>query len=234
MHLYYSKFFCYIDISYTIDVCTSGFPTVNSSDGESGQGAENKVTTRLYPNLRFGCKGRVVRLIVAVVERENGQQIPKLQIWRQNQTDPASYFKTTFDIPVINDRSVCSNRDLNGGIFRCSLNEAYQAPVQPGDILGIELPPSNDVNLDIEFKTSETTFSPVYMFEGRLDSTVNISEGSNSSNGSDQLKVPQISLLVTLGTLIIFLIHLMYYNIKGQILHSVIASLRVESMLSLY
>ena len=215
-------------------MCTSGFPTVNSSDGESGQGAENEATTRLYPNLRFGCRGRVVRLIVAVVDRTNGQQIPKLQIWRQNKTDPAIYFKTTFDIPVVNNESVCARRNHKGGIFRCSLNETYQASVQPGDFLGMELPPSNDVDLDIKFKTSKEPFSPVYMFEGRLNSTVNISEGSNSSNGSDQLKVPQISLLVTLGRLIIFLIHLMYYNIKGQILHSVIASLRVESMLSLY
>ena len=189
-------------------MCTSGFPTVDSSDGESGQGTENKVTTWLYPNLRFGCKGRVVRLIVAVVDRTNGQQIPKLQIWRQNQTDPGIYFKTTFDIPVVNNRSVCSNRGHNGGIFRCSLNETYQAHVQPGDFLGIELPPSNDVDLDIEFKNSETTFSPVYMFEGRLNSTVNISHAINSSNGSDQLKVPQISLLVTLGRLILYVYHL--------------------------
>ena len=188
-------------------MCTSGFPTVDSSDGESRQGTENKVTTRLYPNFRFGCKGRVVRLIVAVVDRA-GQQIPKLQIWRQNKTDPAIYFKTTFDIPVVNNESVCARRNHKGGIFRCSLNETYQAHVQPGDFLGIELPPSNNVDFDIKFKTSEEPFSPVYMFEGRLNSTVNISHAINSSNGSDQLKVPQISLLVTLGRLILYVYHL--------------------------
>ena len=147
-----------------------------------------------------------MRLIAAVVNRPNGQQIPKLQIWRQNKTDPAIYFKTTFDIPVVSNNSVCSNRDIYGGIFRCSLNETYQASVQPGDFLGIELPPSNDVDFDIKFKTSEEPFSPVYMFEEKLNSTVNISHAINSSN--DQLKVPQISLLVTLGRLILYVYHL--------------------------
>ena len=185
-------------------MCTSGFPTVDSSDGESRHGNKNSVTTRLYPNLRFGCKGRVVRLIAAVVDRD-GWQNPKLQIWRQNKTDPEIYFKTTFDIPVVNDKSICSNRDLGGGIFRCSLNESYQASVQPGDFLGIELPPSNDVDFDIEFKNSEATFSPVYVFEERLGSTVNVSEASNNSSGSGRLKVPQVSLIVTLGMLTLYI-----------------------------
>ena len=169
--------------------CTSGFPDVVLREG-SGRG-DNEVTTRLFPDMRFGCSGTIVRLIAAVVDR-NGQQVPKVQIWRENNTQPGVYYKAGPDIPVFEDSSICVRHRLSSGIFRCTLNESAQVSVQPGDILGLELPPTNDDDFDIYFVSG----GPMnYVFEEQLKSAIiNISEAHSITND-----LPQITLLVMLG-----------------------------------
>jgi hypothetical protein len=129
-------------------------------------------------------------MIVAVVNR-NGMGVPKIQIWREDENQYGVYYKPCPDIPIIDNSSACIRHRRSGGRFRCTLNDRYQLSVQPGDILGLELPPKNDDDFDIYF----TPGGPVsYIFEGKLDSTVNISEAADESN-----YLPQISLVVTLG-----------------------------------
>lgn len=165
-----------------------------SRTNEGGLGDSTKVTTRLFPELRFGCQGTIVRLIAAVVNR-NGQQSPKVQIWRESENQPGIYYKLDPDVPVVSDRSVCVSKALSGGIFRCTLNETFQVFVQPGDILGLELPPQNDDDFDIYFVSG----GPLnYIFEGHLNSTVNISEAAYLSNN-----LPQISFVAMLGMLLV-------------------------------
>ncbi len=175
-----------------LDQCTSGFPDAVSPDGSfTGQGDSTKVTTWLFPDLRFGCSGTIVRMIVAVVNR-GGRGVPKIQIWRENENQYGVYCKAYPDIPIIDNSSVCVRHRLSGGRFRCTLSDHYQLSVQSGDILGLELPPRNDDDFDIYFTPGGPTS---YIFEGKLDSTVNISEATyNKSN-----YLPQISLVVTLG-----------------------------------
>ena len=172
---------------YYTDQCISGFQDIVLPEG-SAQGDPNNVTTRLFPELRFGCSGSIVRFTVAVVNR-NGQQSPKIQLWRANNSDV--YYKIGPDIPIVDRSPTCLRDELGGGIFRCTLNKAFQVSVQPGDILGLELPPENDVDFDIYF----TDEGPVnYVFEERLASTVNLSETNRSTS-----HVPQISFVVMIG-----------------------------------
>jgi hypothetical protein len=135
-----------------------------------------------------------VRFAVDVVNR-NGQQSPKIQIWRPNDTQLQNiYYKTGREIPIVNIGSseVCLRRERNnGGVFRCTLNDAYQVSVQPGDILGLELPPEIDDDFDIIF----TEQGPEnYVFEGSLTSPANLSEASTVTN-----HMPQINFTVMLG-----------------------------------
>ena len=174
------------------DQCTSGFPDVVSPEG-SGQGDLNNVTTRLFPDLKFGCSGKIVRFTVAVVNR-NGQQRPKLQTWRPIGTQLGVYYKPGPDIPILDSSPMCLRDRRGGGIFRCTLNETFQVSVQPGDIIGLELPPQNDDDFDIYF----TEQGPEnYVFEDRLTSTVNLSEVNRVTS-----HMPQINFTVTLGNMV--------------------------------
>ena len=160
------------------------------------------MTTRLFPELKFGCSGKIVRFTVAVVNR-SGQQKPKIQIWRLNDTQLSdTYFKSGLDIPIVNNSAVCLRHQRSDRIFRCTLNEAYQVSVQPGDILGLELPPEIDDDFDIYF----TEPGPEnYVVEGRLTSTANLSEASRITS-----HMPQINFTVILGTTHAYYNHLLY------------------------
>ena len=152
------------------------------------------MTTRLFPNLRFGCNGTIVRMIVAVMNRR-GSGVPKIQTWRESKDHRGVYYKPGPDIPIIDDSSVCVRHRRSDRIFRCTLNETFQVSVQPGDILGLELPPENDEDFDIYLKSGGPM--PLnYVFEGKLNSTVNISEADYPS-----YDLPQIKLVVILGVL---------------------------------
>ena len=157
-----------------------------------GQGDRTQVITRLFPNMTFGCNGTIVRVVVAV-ENRYGQrsEYPKIQIWRENKTQTGIYYRQGADIQVIDDNPMCIHDSRRGEVFRCTLNENFQVSVQPGDILGLELPPENDVEFDIYFKSGGPRN---YIFEGKLNSTVNITEAAGYSND-----LPQINLVVILG-----------------------------------
>ncbi len=129
-------------------------------------------------------------MLVAAKNRP-GQHSPKLQIWREDKAQTGIYYRQGADIPIVDDNPACILDRRSGGISRCMLNETFQISVQPGDILGLELPPRDNIDFDIYF----TTGGPVsYIFEGKLNSTVNISEAADESND-----LPQISLVVILG-----------------------------------
>lgn len=120
-----------------------------------------------------------------------GRQSPKIKIWRESKTESGIYYRHGPDIPVVGDSSVCIRHHLGGGLFWCTLNETWQVSVQPGDILGLELPPENDDDFDIYFKSGGPQN---YVFEGQRDCSVDISEAVNQSND-----LPQINFVVMLG-----------------------------------
>ena len=174
-----------------IDQCTSGFLDANSSEGTVEN--YNKVTTKLFPGLRFGCTGKIVRMEVASSKGRKEQQLPiKIQVWRENGTRSDIYYKGGPDIPIA--KSVCARSPPSGRIFRCTLKDNFQVSVQRGDILGLELPPSSDIYFS-NFTLTEGQTLVNYEFEGQLNSTVDISQAAHRRNG-----LPQINLLVILGT----------------------------------
>ena len=72
---------CYLS-NIIIAHCLSGFPeAINGRVILS----VSPVTTRLFPELKFGCFGTIVRFTAAVRDA-SGQQDPKIQIWREDKT----------------------------------------------------------------------------------------------------------------------------------------------------
>lgn len=144
--------------------------------------------------MRLGCNGTIVRIEVAVENRRGHRQhYPKLQIWREDEAQTGIYYRQGADIQVIDGNLMCIDDHREGEIFRCTLNETFQVSVQPGDILGLELPPENLVEFDIYF----TPGGPLNhnIFEGKLNSTVNVSEADYHIHD-----LPQINLVVILGS----------------------------------
>ena len=146
-----------------------------------------------------------MRLSIAVA-LDDGKQNPKVQIWRKNKTGSDLYFKPGPDI-LITDPS-CNEDFMNvlqEGIFQCMLLETAKVSVQPGDILGLEVPPTDDDNYQVLFKENDEIQSGMmYTFERKLHSSVNLSEADMIMNHQ-----PQISILVTFGkhTIITHYIH---------------------------
>lgn len=152
-------------------------------------------TTLLFPHLTFGCNGTIVRLTVAVAadsNSERGQSAPKIQIWKENGS---LYQKLGPEILILN--SSCEDLMLNEGKFQCTLSESARVSVQPGDILGIEIPPV-DNGYKILFINASSHKTNTRIFLQRLpSSTLNLSEADNITS-----HLPQIIPLVILGNYI--------------------------------
>ena len=158
------------------------------------------MVTYLFPNLTFECNGTIVRLIVAMAnyswdegDQANNksvqeQTVPKMQIWRKNSD---LYRKAGPDIPIFESSCVT---EFQGGT--CVWNIEARVSVQPGDILGLEIPPTSDDKYKILFSVTNNE-SNAYIFRHQLPPTVNLSEADSITN-----HLPQIIPLVILGNYI--------------------------------
>ena len=153
------------------------------------------MTTRLIPEMKFGCNGTIVGYKV-VARYRNGTQHPKIQIWRQNITHPGLYHKLHSDIPIVRPNSTispCDRSSFTGGLFQCTLYESAQVKVQCGDVLGLELPPLNDDHREILFRSG----GPKNLgFHGNLSSTSVLNESKADIITND---TPFITFLVAIG-----------------------------------
>ena len=155
----------------------------------TGRGTRSTIVTRLIPDLKFTCDGIITRYTVGGVT-SNGTKEPKIQIWRESPNQCGAYFKLAKDIAA--DVRVCEGnapKKLSTGVFQCTLKEMFQVQVQAGDILGLELPPSDDLDFVVRFKRGGPTN---YVFESQLSSTVILS----NRNHSEVQEQPQINITV--------------------------------------
>ena len=186
----------------SLDHCLSRFPSTVILQG-NGRGERNVITTRLFPDMQFGCFGTIVQVTAAVVD-DNGQQTSKIQIWRENNTQSGLYHKiSSSDILVRKHNPPCYRNSLRSGIFQCTLREDMRISVQPGDFLGLEIPSINNDDLEIHFKAGGPTN---LVFQGQLGSTVDLSTEPHATTNDE----PQITFLVVLGTFLAYNVQLNY------------------------
>ena len=190
----------YIQLTYNLmisDQCFSGFPADITGEGTTPL-TNSSFTTRLIPDLKFVCSGTIVQFSVTVAFAENGQLGAKIQIWREN--DNGFYYKPGPDIVLDGTGSACINgmvsRMDRRTTFQCILTQSARITVQPGDILGLELPHTNN-SLDIYYFLTSGGPSN-HVFQRQLSSTVNLSEANYVT-----YEIPQISFLVSLGKQIV-------------------------------
>ena len=182
----------------SLDHCLSGFPSTVILQG-NGRGERNANTTRLFPDMKFGCFGTIVQVSAAVVD-DGGQESPKIQIWRENNTLSRLYHMiNSSDILVRGRNPPCYQYSLSNGVFQCTLREDLRISVQPGDFLGLEIPPIDSDDLEIHFKPGGPTN---LVFQGQLGSIVDLSTEPHATTNDE----PQITFLVVLGT----------YNVQSE------------------
>ena len=74
-------------------------------------------------------------------------------------------------------------------MFQCTLEISTQISVLPGDILGVELPPTNDDSFELYF----TGGGPInYIFNWQLSSSVELATGM-AANEEPQITLDVIS-----------------------------------------
>jgi hypothetical protein len=156
------------------------------------RGSSSSTVTRLIPDLKFTCDGIITEFTVGgrVHVHTGSSQDPKIQVWRECMNQPGAYFKPVPDIAV--NATVCSGSIndimLSTGVFQCMLKEAYRVEVQVGDILGIELPPTEDQDFEVHF--TNASGGPVnYVFQGQVLSVADLA--GRKSEVEDQ---PQINI----------------------------------------
>ena len=151
--------------------------------------------TVLIPDMNFTCNQRIISFAVTAINRQDGDQDPTIQIWRRNYcSDPGNYYKIERPIPINLGSIVCADglpTITTRRTYFCILNRDYQIGVQPGDILGLEIPPENAVDFDVLFTRGGPSN---YIFNSQLNSTVDL----NQSDTVEQ-QLPQVSLGFTSG-----------------------------------
>ena len=138
--------------------------------------------------MNFTCNASIVGFALAGRNLSNNFQI---QIWRKNSSHNSTvYHQVGHSVSVIGDIDVCFT--LQKITFWCILRDNYRVSVQPGDILGLKLPRTNDDDSGIWF----TNGRPVnYEFDNQLDPniTVNLSsDGTPSYSLNTPQQLPQI------------------------------------------
>ena len=164
---------------------------------EVGSGTSNEhITTLLIPEMNFTCNASIVGFALAGRNLSNESNNFRIQIWRKNSShNSTTYYQVGHNVSVIIPYSgvsggVClATKRFAANTFWCILRESYRILVQPGDILGLELPHTNDD--EIWF----TSGGPVnYKFNNQLDPniTVNLSSDGTSNYSNITRQLPQI------------------------------------------
>ena len=117
----------------------------------------------------FTCPGVIVGWTVA--GRRGGRtQYPKLQVWREDCSRRDYYNKQGQEIQVDAEGTACETiTQTRDQIFQCRLRAANQVPIQRGDILGVELPPTTSSSgFELFFTTLDSNKQNHFIFRRQL------------------------------------------------------------------
>ena len=157
----------------------------------------------LIPEMNFTCSASIVGFIVA---GRNSGDIPHLrvQIWRKNRS--SMYYQVG---QFSAHDGVCA---IVGYTYLCILQDSFQVSVQPGDILGLELPATDSD--EILFTNGGPT-NYIFKHPSQLDSNTKLS--LNGSSTAQQL--PQIVFNLTSGKLCALIILSLYLHGYFESMH---------------
>ena len=92
--------------------------------------------------MNFVCNGTIIGLRVAVSTDGGDQYCPVIQVWRPT-ADHSHYYQAGAGIAINSAACLGGLKEEFKGVFHCDLNDNMTVSVQPGDVLGLDLPPAN-------------------------------------------------------------------------------------------
>ena len=167
-------------------LCTSG---TSCDTREVSQGGRSR--TRIIPEISFNCSGTVTGWSAAGEIRSAGGGSATtnsvLSIWRERSSGSGTYDRVSGI-----DLGICSSENpaplVMDNIYECILPQTVS--VQPGYIVGIELPPENESKFRLYFNSQGGQTNHVFDGHG---TTFSLSQAITMEETSDQ---PQISLTI--------------------------------------
>ena len=154
------------------------------------------MTTLLIPEMNFTCNTSVVGLIVSGTDLNNDPH-SQVQIWRKSSSQSSGSYYQVGSVPIHDDTCVAM-QEIASDTYWCILHDNFRVSVQPEDILGLELPATDD---DEIFFINRGPTNYIFRHSNRLDSDTNLS--LNGSSATTQ-QLPQIIFNLTSGKLCVF------------------------------
>ena len=102
--------------------CVSGFPDMPVVEVDHRTDPDS-VTTHLIPDMNFTYPATIVGFIVAG-RMFNREPYSKIQIWRQNSSQPGFYYRVEPDI-IMDRNMVCVSSFRFNSVLLCILNDTY-------------------------------------------------------------------------------------------------------------
>ena len=126
--------------------------------------------------MNFTCHGTIVGWTVAGRKVPGRTQYSELQVWRADPSRGSDYYYKPDQVISVNpDGPACEivTQTCNQ-VFQCRLRAANQVSVQPGDILGVELPQLTSSGFHLYFISIPGT-QDHYVYRQQLSSSVHMS-----------------------------------------------------------
>lgn len=189
-------------ISHNVESnCFRGFPEIPVAE-VGGYGVSGTIVSLIIPEMKFTCnKTQLAGFTFSGRDQRKGEeQDPKIQIWRENDYQSGTYYRIGPPIPIHhlgeNSREVCADGaiQLVSRTYWCSLIEDFRITIQPGDILGLELPAPSDDDFELFFTSGGPTN---HVFHQPLNLTVNL-----YNHDEEIQQMPQITFSLTSGEVI--------------------------------
>ena len=155
--------------------CASGFPCMPfpQSGRNTYSSGRSFAASILIPGMNFTCDGTITRVTVGGMRRsgKNKKKL-KLRVWKENATEPGIYHRSGKAIALALNNNMCNEKKK-----RCTLQllmEEKQISVEPGDLLGIEVPRSNAADFELDSVPMPGLMN--YIFRSNQHSMVNLSD----------------------------------------------------------
>ena len=176
---------CIMGFPSTVPQCSTGICDTREEGG-------NRLRTRIIPEMSFTCRGTVTHWRAAGEFRDRGRarRNPVLSIWRERSSERMIYDRVGgIELGICGSGVQAPLVMGMSNVYECTLPQGERVTVQPGDIVGIQLPAANRVIFRLHFNDA-TTGPTNYVFNNH-NSAFSLSKASSMT--PDQ---PQISLTV--------------------------------------
>ena len=186
MYMQYTVLYCL----HTGQSCSEGFSSAVTDCVQSCYYKSDMTITRFIPDMNFTCHGTVVAWRAAGI-RDQGTANVNFDIWRR--TGDETYSKmATIELGTCGIGVEASAVAGLPNVYECTLPESLRVVVQPGDIVGIEVPSKSEIRFGLLFNNADLSSGPTsYIYSGR-PSTITLGSSLYTSP-NDQ---PQISVTI--------------------------------------